>query len=97
MVSDLTQNLCSKWLSDDSSLAFRFNELLAWSALEQENWLDALQHAQKAEEAAIRICGPSNKRHPRVLSMQSNMGYPHATLAQLFMAQMSYGRDSLSN
>ncbi|KAK5417054.1 hypothetical protein LTR06_003041 [Exophiala xenobiotica] len=73
MVSDLTQNVCSKWFSDDSSLAFRFHESLAWSALEQENWLDALQHAQKAEDAAIQILGPSNKHHPRVLSTHYHM------------------------
>ncbi|KAK5272967.1 hypothetical protein LTR96_002599 [Exophiala xenobiotica] len=73
MVSDLTQNVCSKWFSDDSSLAFRFHESLAWSALEQENWLDALQHAQKAEDAAIQILGPSNKHHPRVLPTHYHM------------------------
>ncbi|KAK5225859.1 hypothetical protein LTR47_002873 [Exophiala xenobiotica] len=73
IVSDLTQNLCSNRFSDDSSLAFRFHEILAGNALGQENWLDALHHAQKAEDAAIQILGPSNKHHPRVLSTHYHM------------------------
>ncbi|KAK5461073.1 hypothetical protein LTS15_003136 [Exophiala xenobiotica] len=73
IVSGLTQNLCSKWLSDDSSLAFRLHELLANIAIVQENWLDALQHAQKAEDIALQILGPSNKHHPWVVSMRCNM------------------------